>query len=111
MDKKSILENLRQYSEAELLYKAFFSHETEFHPTERFYQEYNLKKAVDFSGVEPKEILYRQLILDIIQNCHEISLKELAKEQVDMFTTVFIGSSATKKLGDKMVTPRGYEAK
>lgn len=58
MDKKSILENLRQYSEAELLYKAFFSHETEFHPTERFYQEYNLKKAVDFSGVEPKEIFH-----------------------------------------------------
>ncbi len=45
------------------------------------------------------------------QESKVLILKELAKEQVDMFTTVFIGSSATKKLGDKMVTPRGYEAK
>ena len=45
------------------------------------------------------------------QESKVLTLKELAKEQVDMFTTVFIGSSATKKLGDKMVTPRGYEAK
>jgi len=27
---------------------------------------------------------------------------------VDMFTTVFIGNSSTKQIGDKMVTPRGY---
>lgn len=40
-----------------------------------------------------------------------ISLAELKNEKVDMFTTVFIGSSTTKKLGNKMVTPRGYESK
>ena len=31
--------------------------------------------------------------------------------QVDMFTTVFIGSSSTRMLSGRMVTPRGYEAK
>lgn len=28
--------------------------------------------------------------------------------EVDMFTTVFIGSSETALIGEKMVTPRGY---
>lgn len=37
-----------------------------------------------------------------------LSLEELREEQVDMFTTVFIGNSTTKKIGDRMVTQRGY---
>lgn len=37
-----------------------------------------------------------------------MTLEALAVTEVDMFTTVFIGNSATKKMGDKMVTPRGY---
>lgn len=37
-----------------------------------------------------------------------LTLSELKDEEVDMFTTVFIGNSTTKKLKDKMVTPRGY---
>lgn len=37
-----------------------------------------------------------------------LSLWELKDEEVDMFTTVFIGNSATRKIEDKMVTPRGY---
>lgn len=37
------------------------------------------------------------------------TLGELAQcQQVDMFTTVFIGNSQTKEIGGKMVTPRGY---
>ena len=36
------------------------------------------------------------------------TLAALRDTQVDMFTTVFIGSSQTKLLGGKMVTPRGY---
>ncbi len=38
-----------------------------------------------------------------------MTLKELQNTQVDMFTTVFIGNSQTKRLGDRMVTPRGYK--
>jgi precorrin-3B C17-methyltransferase len=37
-----------------------------------------------------------------------LPLAELRDWQADMFTTVFIGSSATRLLHGKMVTPRGY---
>lgn len=37
-----------------------------------------------------------------------LSLSELREEKLDMFTTVFIGTSATKEISGKMVTPRGY---
>jgi len=37
-----------------------------------------------------------------------LNLGELKDTQVDMFTTVFIGNSQTRKIGEKMVTPRGY---
>lgn len=37
-----------------------------------------------------------------------LTLSELKNENVDMFTTVFIGNSETKNIGGKMVTPRGY---
>ncbi len=42
------------------------------------------------------------------QSSHVCSLKELRDKQVNMFTTVFIGNSKTKIMGDKLVTPRGY---
>ena len=38
-----------------------------------------------------------------------LTLAELEKTQVDMFTTVFIGNAATRELADRMVTPRGYQ--
>lgn len=37
-----------------------------------------------------------------------LSLAELMEEETDMFTTVFIGNSQTKRIGGAMVTPRGY---
>lgn len=37
-----------------------------------------------------------------------LTLSQLRDTSVDMFTTVFIGSSETKIIGGKMVTPRGY---
>ena len=40
-----------------------------------------------------------------------LTLAELREETVDMFTTVFIGNSATREINGWMVTPRGYEAK
>lgn len=38
-----------------------------------------------------------------------LSLSELAHKEVDMFTTVYIGNSSTKRVGNYMVTPRGYQ--
>ncbi|MBQ6622846.1 MAG: precorrin-3B C(17)-methyltransferase [Mogibacterium sp.] len=37
------------------------------------------------------------------------TLRELRDAQVDMFTTVFIGNSATRILNGRLVTPRGYQ--
>ena len=36
------------------------------------------------------------------------TLAELRDTQVDMFTTVFIGNSKSRIIGDRLVTPRGY---
>lgn len=36
------------------------------------------------------------------------TLRDLPGEPIDMFTTVFIGSSTTVNMNGKMVTPRGY---
>ena len=38
-----------------------------------------------------------------------LSLEELREEQVDMFTTVFVGSSTTAVCAGRLVTPRGYQ--
>lgn len=45
------------------------------------------------------------------QESRVLSLLDLRGEQLDMFTTVFIGSSATQEVNGRMVTPRGYEQK
>ena len=37
------------------------------------------------------------------------SLKELRDTQVNMFTTVFIGSSRSLIINNKLITPRGYK--
>ena len=38
-----------------------------------------------------------------------MTLAEMRNFKADMFTTVFIGNSETKKINGKMVTPRGYK--
>lgn len=42
------------------------------------------------------------------QESRILTLSELRETAVDMFTTVYIGSSETKVVNGKMVTPRGY---
>ena len=43
------------------------------------------------------------------EEAHVTALAELKKTELDMFCTVFIGSSETRNIGGKMVTPRGYK--
>lgn len=43
------------------------------------------------------------------EQTHLCTLEELSAQPVDMRTTVFVGSSRTRKIGGRMVTPRGYE--
>ena len=45
------------------------------------------------------------------QESRILTLGQLREEEVDMFTTVFIGSSTTRLAAGRMVTPRGYERK
>ena len=45
------------------------------------------------------------------QESKVMTLSQLREEQVDMFTTVFVGSSATTLCSGRLVTPRGYEEK
>lgn len=40
-----------------------------------------------------------------------LTLRKLRDETADMFTTVFVGSSTTRCINGKMITPRGYEKK
>jgi precorrin-3B C17-methyltransferase len=40
---------------------------------------------------------------------HVCTLSELRDTQVDMFTTVFIGNSQSRIIGDRLITPRGYK--
>ena len=40
-----------------------------------------------------------------------LTLEQLREEAVDMFTTVFIGSSTTRLIDGRLVTPRGYPTK
>ena len=42
------------------------------------------------------------------QSVSLLSLGELGQTQADMHETVFIGNSATRNIGGRMVTPRGY---
>lgn len=37
-----------------------------------------------------------------------LPLSQLLNAEADMFTTVFIGNTQTKMIGERMVTPRGY---
>ena len=42
------------------------------------------------------------------QEKHILPLSQLRDTEVDMFTTVFVGSAQTRQLSGRMVTPRGY---
>jgi len=74
-----------------------------------------LAKACDIllaSGKQP------QTVCGVVRNigregeeCWTGTLAELCEHEVDMFSTVFIGNEDTRMLGDKMVTPRGYQGK
>jgi len=43
------------------------------------------------------------------QRAQVMTLAELENTPVDMFTTVYIGNSGTKRNGNRMISPRGYK--
>ena len=76
------------------------------------------KKRADYLEKACKVILEYQspsLICGYVKNIGRegetfqvLTLEELQMTSVDMFTTVFIGNSQTKRIRGKMITPRGY---
>ncbi len=74
----------------------------------------HLKRACDIL----LEIRSEETVCGIVRNIGRdgekselLSLRALRDTEVDMFTTVFIGSSTTRVINGRMVTPRGYEGK
>lgn len=81
-----------------------------YNPSSRKRHDY-LQKACDLM-LQHKE---KDTVCGIVKNIGRdgesfevMTLKELRDTEVDMFTTVFIGNSQTRKIGKAMVTPRGY---
>lgn len=82
-----------------------------YNPSSRQRSDY-LAKACDIlleNGVEPERACgYVENIGRENTDSVTCTLAELKNRQVNMFTTVFIGNSETKRIDGKLVTPRGY---
>ena len=81
-----------------------------YNPSSKKRHDY-LKKACDLMMQHKSQ----ETVCGIVKNigregetCQIMTLKELRDTEVDMFTTVFIGNSQTQRIGNAMVTPRGY---
>lgn len=74
-----------------------------------------LKRACDIllcAGVSPNTVCgYTRNTGRAGQESKLLTLAELRNARLDMFSTVFIGSSTTLAAQGRMVTPRGYEKK
>ena len=70
-----------------------------------------LQKACDIllEELTPQQICGYAENIDREGTCTKVcTLAELRNTTVNMFTTVYIGNSRTRQIGNKMVTPRGY---
>ena len=85
-----------------------------YNPSSRKRADY-LQKACDIllaSGKDPETVCgWVRNIGREGQEKQLLTLGELRDVQLDMFTTVFIGSAGTRNIQGNMVTARGYEAK
>lgn len=82
-----------------------------YNPSSKKRHDY-LEKACDLIMEHQPETLICGIVKNIARDGETIeilTLKELRDKKVDMFTTVYIGNSNTKRVGNRMVTPRGYE--
>ena len=83
-----------------------------YNPASRHRQDY-LQKACDILLTEKGGDTVCGLVRQIGREGESwqiLDLKTLRDARADMFTTVFIGSSQTREIGGRMVTPRGYHA-
>ncbi len=83
-----------------------------YNPASRHRQDY-LQKACDILLTEKGGDTVCGLVRQIGREGESwqiLDLKTLRDARADMFTTAFIGSSQTREIGGRMVTPRGYHA-
>ena len=83
-----------------------------YNPASRHRQDY-LQRACDILLTEKGGDTVCGLVRQIGREGESwqiLDLKTLRDARADMFTTVFIGSSQTREIGGRMVTPRGYHA-
>lgn len=81
-----------------------------YNPASRHRQDY-LQRACDIllSELSPETVCgLARAIGREGESVRILSLAKLRDTEADMFTTVFIGSSRTREIGGKIVTPRGY---
>ncbi len=81
-----------------------------YNPSSRKRSDY-LKKACGIIMQTKAPDTVCGIVRNIARSGEEIkvlTLAELKDTKADMFSTVFIGNRDTKKLGGRMVTPRGY---
>ena len=85
-----------------------------YNPTSRKRKDY-LQKACDIllaNGKSPDTVCgWVRNIGREGQEHQVLTLSRLREAELDMFCTVFVGSSATRNLEGRMVTPRGYDKK
>ena len=83
-----------------------------YNPASRHRQDY-LQRACDILLTEKRGDTVCGLVRQIGregESWQVLDLKTLRDTRADMFTTVFIGSSQTREIDGRMVTPRGYRA-
>ena len=85
-----------------------------YNPASRKRSDY-LQKACDIllaAGADPETVCgYVRSIGREGEEAAILPLRELRDAKLDMFTTVFVGSSTTLAEHGRMITPRGYERK
>lgn len=83
-----------------------------YNPASRHRQDY-LQRACDILLTEKRGDTVCGLARQVGregESWQVLDLKTLRDTRADMFTTVFIGSSQTREIDGRMVTPRGYRA-
>ena len=81
-----------------------------YNPASRHRQDY-LQRACDILLTEKRGDTVCGLVRQVGregESWQVLDLKTLRDTRADMFTTVFIGSSQTREIDGRMVTPRGY---
>lgn len=82
-----------------------------YNPSSKTRKTYLAEAAVRLMKYKSPDTIcgYAKQIGRVGESSGVLTLKELESFEADMFTTIWIGNSSTKRIEDHMVTPRGYK--